>query len=96
MTFDEFMITVQQGQEPDGLSAELRSLWLAASGDWQGSHTIAQEIQSRQGSWIHAYLHREEGDIGNARYWYSRAGQPEHRGTTAQELDELIRHFLAS
>ena len=96
MTYEAFMETVQQGQPPDGISAELLALWHAAAGKWSQAHTIAQDIPSRNGSWIHAFLHREEGDIFNARYWYSSAGQPEHSGSLDEELDELIRRFLAS
>jgi hypothetical protein len=54
----------------------LEALWHDARGDWDAAHTVAQEIESPDGAWIHAYLHRKEGDAGNAAYWYKRAGKP--------------------
>lgn len=61
---------------PAGLSITARALWLAKAGKWDAAHDLCQEIPGTAGSWIHAYLHREEGDLSNAAYWYSRAGQP--------------------
>ena len=77
MTPDEFIAAAEAGGAPDtALSLELQSLWLAKAEDWHGSHNIAQDIESKMGSAIHAYLHRVEGDIWNANYWYTRAGRP--------------------
>lgn len=61
---------------PAGLSISARALWLAKAGKWDAAHDLCQEIPGSAGSWIHAYLHREEGDQSNAAYWYSRAGKP--------------------
>ena len=60
---------------PD-LSAPLAGLWWAAKGDWEQAHRIVQDENSRDAAWVHAYLHRVEGDLGNAGYWYRQAGQP--------------------
>lgn len=60
---------------PD-LSAPLAGLWWAAKGDWDQAHKIVQDESSREAAWVHAYLHRVEGDLGNAGYWYRQAGQP--------------------
>jgi hypothetical protein len=51
-------------------------MWEDAKGNWNAAHAIAQEIEDEIGSWIHAYLHRKEGDLGNAGYWYRRAKKP--------------------
>jgi hypothetical protein len=59
---------------PGGLSDPLRAMWHAKAGQWEQAHEIAQEIKTPTGSWIHAFLHREEGDLANAGYWYRRAG----------------------
>lgn len=76
MSFAEFQESVARGaMPPDGASLPLQALWHDARGDWDRAHTCAQEDQGRDGSWVHAYLHRKEGDIGNAGYWYSRAGR---------------------
>jgi len=61
---------------PSGISDPARALWLAKAGKWDEAHDLCQEIPGSAGSWIHAYLHREEGDLSNAGYWYSRAGKP--------------------
>lgn len=61
---------------PAGLSPALHALWLAKAGRWDDAHDLCQTVPGTAGSWIHAWLHRQEGDLGNAAYWYSRAGQP--------------------
>ena len=83
-----------QSSPPDGISEPLRALWHAQKGDWNAAHSVAQDIADADGSWIHANLHREEGDPGNARYWYGRAGRPESKLSVEEERSELIRHFL--
>jgi hypothetical protein len=77
MTLEDFAQSVELDSDPpEKLSEELRSLWLAKKGRWHDSHDIAQDIPSKTGSWIHALLHTIEGDLGNAGYWYSKAGEP--------------------
>lgn len=61
---------------PAGIPTTLKALWFAKAGKWDAAHDLCQEIPGSAGSWIHAWLHREEGDLGNAAYWYSRAGKP--------------------
>jgi hypothetical protein len=61
---------------PDGLSAELVALWHEATGDWDRAHQVVQDLDNADAAWVHAYLHRREGDQSNARYWYTRAGKP--------------------
>ncbi len=78
MTEEAFLQSVSSDEEPPaGLSAELKALWLIKNDRWEESHNIAQDIETSMGSWIHAHLHLIEGDIGNAGYWYRRAGKPE-------------------
>lgn len=94
MTHDEFLeSTKNEAPPPDGLSPELESLWLSKTGNWEAAHTVAQEIDTPMGSWIHAHLHVIEGDLKNAGYWYNRAGKPargpEERDKEWQELVEL-------
>ena len=59
-----------------GLAPPLAALWWAAKGEWDQAHSIVQEEDSTDAAWVHAYLHRVEGDLGNASYWYRKAGQP--------------------
>jgi len=75
MTYDEFIKTIDDEKPSPKLSETLISLWWDQKGDWNTAHTVAQEIPTEQGSAVHAYLHREEGDLWNADYWYSRAGR---------------------
>jgi uncharacterized Zn finger protein len=79
-------------QPPVTLSPALKALWLAKAGRWDEAHDLCQEVPGKPGSWIHAWLHREEGDQGNAEYWYSRAGQPvPPRGKSlADEWAEIV------
>ena len=78
-------------QEITGLSVPLRALWHAAHGHWDHAHRLVQDDPSSDCAWIHAYLHRVEGDIGNAHYWYRQAGKSPATGISLeQELDELI------
>lgn len=81
-------------QPPAGLSPELTALWLAKKDRWEEAHQVAQDIHSRDGSWIHALLHLIEGDTGNAGYWYARAGRPA-RGLheTGAEWDRIAEHL---
>ena len=91
MTIDEFVAVCSSGQPPATLAKPLAALYWDARGDWAKAHEVAQGITSAEGSLIHAYLHRKEGDQGNARYWYDRAGRPVHKGT----LDEEWRAIAA-
>ena len=75
MTFDEFLASIKNAQPASELSETLTSLWWDKKGDWDRAHSITQEIPTAQGSAVHAYLHREEGVLWNADYWYSRAGR---------------------
>lgn len=72
----------------------LVALWHDAQGDWEAAHNIAQEIHTRDGAWLHAYLHRKEGDQWNAGYWYRQAGKPVFTGSLEAEWEELVRAFL--
>jgi len=76
MTLDELLASVANDDTPPvGLSAPLRSLWFAKKGQWDEAHDVVNALPSAMGSWIHAHLHRIEGDLGNAGYWYARAGR---------------------
>lgn len=75
-SFDDFRRSLTETGPPAELSHALAGLWWDAKGDWKRAHESAQQGEGRDGSWVHAYLHRKEGDHGNAAYWYSRAGKP--------------------
>jgi hypothetical protein len=73
MTVDEFLGLAEAEVVAKGDA--LHALWLEARGDWDAAHAAAQRGGDRDGDWVHAYLHRVEGDVGNAGYWYKRAGR---------------------
>ena len=75
MTLEEFRETLSSATPPPVAPLPL-ALWHDARGDWEEAHRIAQDIDDKDGAWVHAYLHRKQGDPGNAAYWYRRAGQP--------------------
>ena len=94
MTVEQFKGTLGDTLPPAGATPILTALWYAGKGDWERAHTIAQDIPTREGSWVHAYLHRQEGDEGNARYWYSRAARSMPALTPEQEWEELVEALL--
>ena len=79
--------------DQDGLTPAQRVLWLDERGDWAGAHDLAQSLPDPDGARLHAYLHRVEGDLPNARYWYRRAGVAEFDGSLAEERRTLARQF---
>lgn len=96
MNLSEFKATLSESSPPADLSAPLRSLWLDARKDWDGAHDALQGQPDGNGSaWVHAYLHRVEGDPANARYWYQRANKPESRAPLAEEWDTIAAALLA-
>ncbi len=94
MTLDELRASLAAPAGPEGLPPALAALWRDAKGDWDGAHNLAQADEGGDGDWVHAYLHRKEGDAGNAAYWYRRAGKPVARTTLAREWDEIALALL--
>jgi hypothetical protein len=76
------------------LGAPLAGLWWAAKGDWDKAHKIVQDEPTREAAWVHAYLHRVEGDLGNASYWYRRAGQPVAKDTLEVEWERIVSALI--
>ena len=96
MTIEQFRRTLDQQVAPDALSPALRAMWEDAKGNWSAAHAIAQDIDDQTGSWIHAYLHRKEGDLGNAGYWYRRAGKPVAHDTLEDEWNRIVSALLSA
>ena len=80
--------------EASEFQGPLLALWWAGKGEWDQAHEIAQEIDARDGSWVHAYLHRVEGDASNAGYWYRRAGRPAASGEPRAEWEAIVAEML--
>jgi hypothetical protein len=96
MTFDEFQQSAKgsAAAPPAGLGDALQALWFDAQGDWDKAHEHAQNDHTRAGSWVHAYLHRKEGDVSNAGYWYTRAARPLAEGSSGEEWQAIARELL--
>ena len=84
-------------EDSSKLSVPLQALSADRQGDWDRAHTLAQEANNRDGDWVHAYLHRKEGDIGNAGYWYARSGQERVGAEVSLEVewDQIATALLA-
>jgi hypothetical protein len=94
MTLDDFRKSLTATEPPAGFSHALSGLWWDAKGDWTRAHESAQQDEGIEGSWVHAYLHRKEGDQGNAAYWYSRAGKPVCREPVDAEWLSIVGVLL--
>jgi hypothetical protein len=95
MTLDEFRSTMSGAAPPPGFSSALLALWHDGRGDWDRAHETAQSVEDGDGAWVHAYLHRKEGDAANAAYWYRRARRPIATGTLDQEWESIVTALLA-
>jgi hypothetical protein len=93
MTLDEFKATLSDARPPN-VSAALAALWHDARGDWEKAHSVAQDIDDASGSWVHAYLHRKEGDLGNGMYWYRRADRPVATDSLNDEWTRIVTELL--
>lgn len=94
MDFDTFKESLKENQAPAGLQGPLLALWKAGRGDWQGAHEVVQDDEGKQAAWVHAYLHRDEGDAANAAYWYRRAGRPVCGLSLDAEWEEIVQEVL--
>jgi hypothetical protein len=95
MTRQEFHDSLSNEAPPKALTPALAALWWDAKGDWTKAHESAQEDKGPEGAWVHAYLHRKEGDLPNAAYWYQRAKKPVASGSLNEEWSEIIASLLA-
>lgn len=94
MDFQTFKASIVGDAPPDGLDLALQALWQDAKGDWDEAHKLAQAQEDATGAWVHAYLHRVEGDLRNAGYWYKRADKPECTAPLVEEWDEIAAALL--
>lgn len=90
----EYKASLSGATPAPGLDAPLAALWWAAKGNWDEAHKIAQDDPTAAGSWVHAYLHRVEGDLGNAGYWYRQARQPVATGPIEAEWEGIASALL--
>ncbi|MGA2983297.1 MAG: hypothetical protein ABSG32_05750 [Terriglobia bacterium] len=95
MTLEEFRQSLLHEEPPGNLSFALAGLWWDAKGKWDQAHESAQQDEGTAGSWVHAYLHRKEGDSSNAVYWYRRADQPPCQSPLEQEWLKIVESLLS-
>ena len=96
MTPAAFKRTLAKTTPPKGLSKSLLALWWADKGDWERAHKIVQDEETPDAAWVHAYLHRVEGDLGNARYWYRQAKREPASGALKAEWSAISTELLSA
>ncbi len=94
MNFESFQSSLSANTPPASLNAYLQALWYDGKNDWDRAHTIIQDMEDKNAAWIHAYLHRKEGDNNNAGYWYKRAGKPIPEYSLENEWKEIVSALL--
>jgi hypothetical protein len=95
MEWEEFQESLKGGTPPASLPLTLAALWWDAKGNWTKAHECAQQEETADHAWVHAYLHRKEGDVPNARYWYHQANRPVANGELTDEWTRIARTLLA-
>ena len=96
MDLDAFERSLAASEPPAGLPRALEGVWWARKGDWERAHELVGEDEEDRGcAWVHAALHREEGDLENAQYWYERARRPVARTSYAAELGSILRELAS-
>ena len=96
MTLSEFKRSLTKAKPPADLAPALAALWWAGKDDWDKAHKIVMDEGGKDCAWVHAYLHRVEGDLGNARYWYGQAGKAPPTGRLRAEWDSIAAALLAT
>ncbi|MDQ6761652.1 MAG: hypothetical protein M3015_03370 [Bacteroidota bacterium] len=94
MDLNSFKESLSSKQPSPDLSVYLKALWYDANQDWNKAHILIQDINDKNAAWIHAYLHRKEGDNSNADYWYSRAGKKRPGVSLEKEWEGIVSDFL--
>ncbi len=89
-----FKETLNGAFVPEDLSVYLKALWYDAKGDWNAAHEIIQDLNDKRAAWIHAYLHRAEGDISNADYWYRRADRQRPSISLKEEWENMVTELI--
>ena len=94
MTLKTFIEGIEANEPPNGISVQIKALWYDGKGDWHKAHSLVDQLNDSSSALIHAYLHRKEGDIWNADYWYSRAKSSRPDVTLDEEWETLVERFL--
>jgi hypothetical protein len=92
----DFKASLSEAASAPEFNPPLAALWWAGKGNWDQAHRIVQDESDRDSAWVHAYLHRVEGDLGNAGYWYRQAGKPVATGPLQAEWERMVSELLAA
>ncbi len=96
MTIAELQASLSEQNPPEGLSLPPKALWFAAKGNWERAHLTVQDDPSPEAAWVHAYLHKQEGDQSNARYWYVRSNRNTMKLSLKEEWEKIVTTLLPS
>lgn len=94
MTYDDFILTIENNELPHNHPLYIQALWYDATNDWHKAHSLIDSADDKNSCWVHAYLHRKEGDISNADYWYRRAQKSRPHVTLLQEWKDITLKLL--
>jgi hypothetical protein len=94
MELNSFKESLSGENPPQSMSVHLKALWYERKGEWDKAHQLIQDINDRDAAWIHAFLHRSEGDISNSDYWYRRAGKKRPAVALEKEWEEIVTELL--
>ena len=95
MDLQTFQASLANASPPESLTPALQALWYEGRDDWQRAHSITQDESDRDAAWVHAYLHRKEGDLSNAGYWYRKAGRPVCKASLREEWAQVVTALLS-
>jgi hypothetical protein len=96
MTYGEFILSIENDEQPGGMPVYLQALWWDAKGDWHKAHSLVDDLEDNTGCWVHAYLHRKEGDISNADYWYRNAHKQRPAVSLEEEWKTIVTELLTA
>jgi hypothetical protein len=93
MNLTTFIESLQSAAPPHS-SVYLQALWYDKNEDWKAAHDLINDLEDKQACWVHAYLHRKEGDTWNADYWYNKAGKKRPAISLQQEWEQLVNALI--
>lgn len=94
MDLDLFKNSLNSNEPPDSISVYMKALWYDGKGDWERAHQLIQDLNDKNACWIHAYLHRKEGDSWNADYWYAKANRNRPKVDLQTEWEQLCEALI--
>ena len=94
MDFENFQQSIQDTAPPKNISVHLLAMWYDAKGNWDKAHSMVDSLEDTTSCWVHAYLHRKENDLGNADYWYRKAGKKRPAISLPEEWEAIVKALV--